>query len=239
MATTLNSLSDADRSDFLKRLSLFGLDASSVLQPDLVVQPKTTMSLSAASPNSFLRPHMLTTSNLDELKRWIGIPDQHFASGLLTSTLEAPPPISKALSAKLATPAVAPAATALTGSVTTAAIKSISSKDMDNLRTAATSYIWGQTTASASYKSVIEAAFKNFQVAVWPFYTITVSAGSVLEIGSGPHVLCAWKIIIQQGGQVRGVGTNLHVQCTILEKQQSIIRSPGPILQTQAVDFNN
>jgi hypothetical protein len=242
MATTLNSLSAADKADFLKRLAVFGLDGSSVLQPDLVVQPRTTLTLSSTSPNSFLRPHMLTTSNLDELKGWIGIPDQHFQKGLLASTMEAPPPISKALAGKFAAPIAtfaSPVAATRAGTATNVALQGVTSKDMDSLRTAAMSYIWGQSSVSASYKTVVEAAFKNFQVAVWPFYTITVSAGSVLEIGSGPHVLCAWKIIIQQGGQIRGVGTNLHVQCTILEKTQTIIRNPGLILSNLDVELPN
>ena len=47
---------------------------------------------------------------------------------------------------------------------------------------------------------------------------------------------CAWKIIIQEGGQVRGLNTNLHVQCTILQKEQIFIR-PGinKVLKTSAV----
>ena len=106
----------------------------------------------------------------------------------------------------------------------------LASKDLDNIRTAAVSFIWGNSTAASEFKSTIEATFQNIQVAVWPVLTITVSAGSVLEIGAGPHVLCAWKIIIQQGGQVRGVGTNLNVQCTILQKQLVVVRSPIGVL---------
>ena len=114
MATTLDSLSAADRADFLKRMAVFGLDGSSVLQPDLIIPPKTNMTLSSTSPNSFLRPHLLTTSNLDELKSWIGIPDQHFQKGLLPNVLEAPIAMRNMPAATLATPAslIAPATTA-------------------------------------------------------------------------------------------------------------------------------
>ena len=37
MATSIDSLSAADQADFQQRLTIFGLDTSAMLQPDLVV----------------------------------------------------------------------------------------------------------------------------------------------------------------------------------------------------------
>ena len=81
MATTFDSIPDAQRADFLKRLAIYGLGETSILQPDLVVPSKTTMTLSADT-RSFLRPHVLATTDLNELKNWIGVPDKRFKEGL-------------------------------------------------------------------------------------------------------------------------------------------------------------
>ncbi len=91
MATTIDSLSASDKQDFLGRLSKFGLDASAILQPDLVVPPKSKLTLSLGSANSFTHPHVLVTKDIDELKQWIGLPDSAFQRGTLKSP-PAPPP---------------------------------------------------------------------------------------------------------------------------------------------------
>lgn len=70
-----------------------------------------------------------------------------------------------------------------------------------------------------SIKPALDTLFGRYQIVVWPFLTITVAPGAVLQLGPGASVLCAWKIIIEEGGQVRGSGPSLTVQCTILQKK--------------------
>jgi hypothetical protein len=218
MATTFESIPADQRADFLKRLAIYGLEETSVLQPDLVVPSQTTMTLSSVA-NSFLTPHVLTTTDLDELKNWIGIPDKRFEGGLRSAFSKTHIPLPKKLS--VAAPGRGAKKTIELAEPTA---RAFSSADNDKIRLGAMSYLWGNSAHVADFKSIVEAAIGRFQVVVWPFFTITVNRGAVLEIGSGANVLCAWKIIIQEGGQVRGLDTNLHVQCTILQKQQLFIR---------------
>ena len=234
MATTFDSIPAAQREDFLKRLAIYGLGETSILQPDLVVPAKTTMTLSSAA-KSFLRPHVLTTTDLDELKNWIGIPDKRFKEGLHSAFSKTHIPLPK----KLSTPAAGHEAKKAADAANLPQ-RAFSSADYGNIRLAAMSYIWGNSAHVADFKPIVEEALGRFQVAVWPFLTITVHTGAVLEIGGGANVLCAWKIIIQEGGEVRGLDTNLQVQCTILQKEQSFLRPGGPTkVKTSAVAHKN
>ncbi len=95
-------------------------------------------------------------------------------------------------------------------------------------RQAAISYIWGNSADSATYKPVIQQIFPVIQIPIWLFLTITVSAGSVLQLGPGYNVLCAWKIIIQEGGTIAAEG-GLKVECTILQKTQPLIIPMKPL----------
>jgi hypothetical protein len=207
MTTTLDSIPVAEKADFLKRLMVYGLDETSVLQPDLVVPQRTTMVLST-SPGSFLQPHILSTNNLDELKKWIGIPDRRFEKSSLKSTFKVPAQIPKKIKTNVkAQPGErnAPA-------------ESFASEDFNAIREATLAYIWGNSSLASKFKPIVEEAFGKFQVAIWPLLTITVKRGAVLELGGGANVLCVWKIVIEEGGQVRSTGTNLHVQSTIVQK---------------------
>jgi hypothetical protein len=207
MTTTLDSLPADQRTDFLKRLAIYGLDETSILRPDLVIPSKTTLMLTAAT-NSFLRPHVLSTSDLDELKKWIGIPDQLSKQGPHEGS---------------STHIPVPKKVAVTSHAGASVSRPFASEDFNNIRAGAVAYLWGNSARASAFKPIVEEAFRNFQVVIWPFFTITVKTGAMLELGAGANVLCAWKIIIEEGGEIRGVDTNLHVQCTILQKQQWFI----------------
>jgi hypothetical protein len=220
MATTLESLSAADRADFEKRLSTYGQDETAVLMPDLVVPAKTTMLLSGSDAKSFARPRVLSTKDLDELKSWIGVSDTMYQSGKLDRSLIRLP---NTAAPKLMEAAVrAPSATVPNGGATVpngaAAPAALSEENLDNVRTAAAAYLFGDSQLTASYKATVEKFFPDFQINFWPFLTITVNAGSILTIGPGQNVLCAWKIIINNGGMVYAPYGNLKLESTILQK---------------------
>jgi hypothetical protein len=155
-------------------------------------------------PNSFARPHVLTTKDLDEAKKWIGIPDEFFQTGKLT-----PRPAPAPLRAMLQPTAV--------GTVAPAAPLKFTAAEHDVIREAAVSYIWGNSASVAKYKPIVEQQFVEFQFPIWVFLTITVSAGSTLLLGPGNNIICCWQITIEEGGTIVGVG-GLSVQCTILQK---------------------
>jgi hypothetical protein len=227
MPTTISSLSSADQSDFTKRLGLFGLDTSAITQPDLVVPSQSKLTLSTAGPSSFTHPHILVSKNLDDVKKWIGIPDTYFQKGTLPGRA-APPPLrlTAPVTAEAPAPRVAGLAAASTLAAGTAATAfKLASADLDTVRRGAISYIWGDSTQAASYKTIAEQHFGEFQISIWPFFTIFVSAGSTLQLGPGNNVLCAWKIVIQEGGAIVSTG-GLTVQCTILQKTIPLLLHP-------------
>jgi hypothetical protein len=225
MATTLESLSAADSAAFQNRLSVYGLNESAVLQSDLVVPAKTTMMLSASDAKSFLRPRLLSTSNLDELKAWVGIPDRLFGTTELNrTTITLPTSVPPAVPAELAARAtLAPAALeagspVLAATTAEAARVALPAEHLVNLRTAAMAYIYGDSQLVAGWKTAVEQFFPNFQINFWPFFTITVNPGSILTIGPGQNVLFAWKIIIFQGGLVYAPYGSLKVESVVLQK---------------------
>jgi hypothetical protein len=214
LPTTLDSLSAADSAEFEKRLSVYGLDASAVLQPDLVVPANTTMTLSASDPKSFMQPRLLNTTNLSELKTWIGIPDTLFQAGKLSrATIKLPTAVAPEIEAPVAERlAVAPVAGV---DVARAALPAA---ELANTRVAANAYLFGDSALVAGYKTAVEKLFPNFQIIFWPFLTITVNPGSILTIGPGQNVLFAWKIVIHEGGVVYAPHGNLKVDSVILQK---------------------
>jgi hypothetical protein len=189
--TTVESLSEVDRADLTKRLSVYNLDPTAVIQPDLVVPANSTLTLSASDPKSFVQPHILSTSNLDTLKTWIGVPDTLYAAGKLER-----------------------ARTVLPKPVVPGAAKADVS--VDDIRTAASAYLFGESTLVSSYKPIVESYFPNFQIPFWLFYTITVNG--VLFFGPGQNVLSAWKIVINPGGFIWAPFGNLKTNSTILQK---------------------
>jgi hypothetical protein len=225
MPTTINSLNSADQSDFIKRLGLFGLDTSAITQPDLVVPSQSKLTLSTSGPNSFTHPHVLVSKNLDDVKKWIGIPDTYFQKGTLRG-IAAPPALRLAApaTAEAASPRASFTASILAGEAATRASR-LTSTDLDTVRIGAISYIWGDSARASSYKAIAEQHFGEFQISIWPFFTIFVSAGSTLQLGPGHNVLCAWRITIQQGGIIASSG-GLTVQCTILQKTSPLLPHP-------------
>jgi hypothetical protein len=224
MATTIDTLSAADRADFQKRLTVYGLDPTAVLQPDLVVPANTTMTLSASDAKSFTRPHLLNTSSVDELKSWIGVPDTLYSAGHLDRTqIRLPTAAAPAAApvAAIATRAIEPEAmiaTAATSAANLSAVSALSAVQLSNVHTATSAYLFGDSSLVSGYKEQITKLFPSMQIIFWPFFTITVNAGSVLTIGAGQNVLFAWKIIIHNGGMVHAPYGNLKVEATNLQK---------------------
>lgn len=88
-------------------------------------------------------------------------------------------------------------------------------EELEEVRTAARSYIRGDQRMASAYKRHIEELFGVFEIAAWFYTTVIVESGATLEFGKGANVLSAWKVIIEDGGTIRSEG-NLTVDCTIL-----------------------
>lgn len=216
MATTIDSIPANQRTDFEARLKVYGVDSTAVIQPDLVVPPGSTMTLSASDPKSFVKPHVLTTSSLPQLKSWIGIPDNLFQAGKLDRTTIPLPRAAVPLSIPQREVVTAAAAQPIT---VIGAPPHLPAQQLDDIRTAASAYLFGDTAVlNSAWQTTVEKYFVNFQIIYWLFFTITVNAGSVLFIGPGQNVLSAWRIVIHQGGMVYAPYGNLKVTSTVLQK---------------------
>jgi len=216
MATVIETIPAEERADFEGRLKVYGVNSTAVIQPDLVVPPGSTMTLSASDPKSFVKPHVLTTSSLAQLKSWIGVADTLFHAGKFDRNMIALP--------RSAVPPSIPQRGIVAGAgarpITAIGIApTIPAQHLDDIRTAAAAYLFGDSQAlNPAYQAAIEKYFVNFQILYWLFFTITVNAGSVLFIGPGQNVLSAWRIVIHQGGMVYAPHGNLKVTSTILQK---------------------
>jgi hypothetical protein len=196
-------LNSADRADFESRLANYGLDTAAVLADDLVTIPSTITSLAMTAESRF-RPLVLKTTDFDEVNRWIGVPEAAF---------EGPSALRfEGMERRRGAPELPPADA--TGEYST---EDLTSEHLETIRSAARAYLRGDARAVREFKPWIERVFERVSIAVWPFFSITVKSGSVLEFGAGPHVLVAHSLTIEEGGIVRSYG-ELKVDATILQK---------------------
>jgi hypothetical protein len=216
MPVDLKDLPAADRGDFEKRLKKYNLDAGAIEIDTLDVPPSTKTLLSISTKErSFHKPQILVSNDIDQVKRWVGLPDKlmdqapqlrrpRVATGWL------PPGLAHKGAGAGARKAAAAALAAFDRG-------KLSSSQLDVLRGAAEAYVRGDSRLVASYRPILTQFIPRFEIPAWLFKVIRVRSGAVLEFGPGYHVLTAWKIIIEQGGTIRSRGS-LNVDCTILER---------------------
>jgi hypothetical protein len=232
-----NGLTAADREEFIRRLSKYGLNEQSVIQPELVVLPSTKIKLTwGGNISSFREPLVLRTRDLADVKRWVGIPDTFLERGGSGPRVSLPRTLPTRL---VPTPQPSPIATQPTGTTTAprplsavlrptrgSTAEALARPELSSLTTtqlaevplAARAYIFGNSKLVAKHKPVVEAVLGIIQIPIWPFFTIVVRANSVLEFGPGNHILTAGRLVLEPGAKVRSYG-NLNVDCTIIEKQ--------------------
>jgi hypothetical protein len=211
-------------SEFKRRLESFCTEDAAI--DDELVTPCRSVVMLSASPKdaSHLRPRMMQTGDLDELKRWIGLPDEAVKGRTLVDNdqrreLRHVCTCHEELTARV-------------GAETTpqfaAAVKALDSpsQKLDAIRAHARSYLYGDSTLVADAKAAVEAYFGTFMIPVWLFKKITVKSGSVLAFGPGSNVLLAAELEIEQGGQVVSYGTLTVNVATLRKTKATILRAP-------------
>jgi hypothetical protein len=161
------------------------------------------------------RPVLLKTSNFDQVKDWIGVPDRVFDDYDPEITIPRHVDLPELPQRELARPAAAPLSARFLD--TRARSVAFSSSNLATVRAVARGYLNGDSRRLKAYKPWIEEIFPVVTISVWPFLHITVKSGSVLELGPGPNVLLAYSLTIEEGGLVRSYG-DLNVDVTILRK---------------------
>jgi len=201
--------------EFAKLLEQYCLKPEDAEQEELVVPCRSLVMLSASPRHtSYRRPKLLQTADLDELKRWIGVPDAAVKSRCLLDREQ------RAALAEAERPALVQAAPEAQKATPVAA-------RLDALRAHAQAYLYGDSSLVSKAKPSIEKHIGLAVIGVWMFPKVKVSSGSVLFFGPGANVLVASEVEIEEGGQIVSMGP-LTVRVITLKKTVPVFKYPGP-----------
>ena len=162
-------MTDVDYADFETRLSQYGISLDEVRGTHLFFGGRTAATLSLSGSVGTAPTHVLRTSDLDELKRWIGFDDAQVESGEIELS-EA----SQALAnVQLGTGAA-------------------EGGDEFQLAQLARAYVFGNSATVSQHKDLLEERLGPFNVAVQAAETITIQPGQPYVVdGSTPVVIAA------------------------------------------------
>ncbi|HYR26866.1 MAG TPA: hypothetical protein VEU30_00285 [Thermoanaerobaculia bacterium] len=185
MGHGIEQLDGRQRQFFEEALSRYGMNVSDVYSDDLVVGggPRPTYWNGSPSDDCPFAPKILRTNNLDEAKRWLGIPDERFRRGDF--------------------PRVEALPTRPWWGAPKANFASLSQADQNEIVRAAKAYVWGDSKDVADYKTAIEEFLGPFRVNVYAAQNITVTPSQPWIINSSsPSVITVGTVTIEQGGQI-------------------------------------
>jgi hypothetical protein len=220
---------EADRADFAKRLSLYGLDPDAVLAQTFNTVASTVTRLHTGA-DSMLRPVILRTNNFNDVNRWIGVSDRVFDE--IEPFAEPPHPSKLKALRKGGAPLLERAAARSYEQRATAARTDIGrieaaqqpaagdvriSDDTEIARDVARAFLYGDARKLQGHAVWLSTKFPAVEVAIWPILNVVVKSGSILEFGPGPHVLVACSVTIEAGGKIRARG-NLKIDATMLQR---------------------
>lgn len=204
--------------EFAKLLEQYCLTPEDAEQEELVVPCRSVVTLSASPQHpSYRRPRLLQTTDLDVLKRWIGVPDAAVKGRCLLDREQ------RAALTELDRQAAGQAARETQKAGPTTAAR------MDALRAHAHAYLYGDSSLVAKVKPQIENHFGVAVVGAWLFPKVKVSSGSVLFFGKGANVLLASELEIEEGGRIISLGP-LTVRVITLKKTHPLIKQLSPAL---------
>lgn len=213
---------------FKFNLKKFSLTEQDVDNCDLIVSPRSSVLLSRSPKhNSQFRAKVLQTTDMDELKNWIGVSDDRVKSKTFISRRDQDH--VKELSDhckchKSETPAVR-------RNLLMSRIREDKepAAKSGSIRSYARSYLFGDSRLVAEAKPVLEDFYGVIDIGVWLFPNIKVSSGSVLSFGQGSNVLLANELEIEEGGRVVSYGS--------LTVNASTVRKTNPAITIQPIDL--
>lgn len=236
MSCERDNLPDEHREAFSKRLAVYGLTADSLHGGELRVTRDSMLTLSM-SGNTHVQPRILRTTDLDVVKRWVGVDDrvaQRYARPVCLPPLNERESTGRGYAGgdrakeRLARQkAVLEADTKAQTSeqeakLASRATRGVSRQHLEAVQQAARAYVRGYSKlVQPEYKQAVELVFGEFLIPVWAFNRIVVENGSVLQLGPGSNVLTAWEVEIQGSGTIRSKG-HLKVDCTNLRHSNVI-----------------
>jgi hypothetical protein len=129
------------------------------------------------------RPSRSSTGDLDEFKRWIGLPDTYIRSGKVRAQCcDAPIFYNQRLGDPRA---------------------ELSDAEIRALHLAAGSYLFGDSAACAKYRRAIELRMAPFEIAVYAVRRLILRPGATLTVTGLPAVVLAERIEIHPGSVLK------------------------------------
>jgi hypothetical protein len=181
-----------------ERVKQYGLAFEDVIDDGIVVPEGVRMRLPGrASDSAELK--RLTPKSLDDVKRWIGVPD-HLASKRCQGCV---------------LPSEIPAAESA------AQYRSLDPNVRRSMHALARHYVYGDSRSVSAYKPVIERVIDRASI-VGTFLRrdIDIHSGAVLEVGKQIKVLFARHIRIWRGGQLR-ISGDARIDCVSIQGNYS------------------
>lgn len=156
-------------------LADYGLDRSEANIDELVVPSNSVVRLSDR-----VQPHLRTSANVADLKRWVGLSDSFIDAH---PGLEMPEPPSRPWTA---------------GHATTLA--ELTSDQLKDVQLATESYLFGNSEIARGYKQAIETFYGPFEVELYLIPRIVIEPGGRLEVTGRPTALLSEQFTIHSGG---------------------------------------
>lgn len=183
------------------RLKNFNLSSTTIQLANLEVQANQTLVLDTKDPKYSKNLSFLEPKSIDDIKRWIGIPDQAFATVPVTSS-RSPVVIHRTIS---------PDSSIRSGIVIPSTAR-FHPDQVATLQIMARNYIFGHSsTVSVEQVPALNEWLKaqQIKIPIFVFNDIHVAAGAVLNVKS--KVLFANHITIDKGGLIKmGNQSSIH-----------------------------
>lgn len=242
MTIDWGKISSKDRSDYERRLKIYGLDTSSVQDALTIPTGKINLSFGPRA-ESARQPFVIKTNNFAEVKRMVGIDDR--IAEIVTPRITLPGPINirprntnrltnilgnMDRSTFLASPGIEKQE-ADADSIDDNILSQMDAAAVTDVRLAARAFVRGNSKLVASYAPLFSRIIGEVTIPVWPIFSVHVSKGSVLEFGKGVHALVAFEVVIEEGGLIRSHG-NLTVNCVRLRRPSGGLTIPNLGLTT-------
>lgn len=185
-------LCQSDRLHVEGILGKYGLQGDKHMRGGLTVPANSIVKLTRNTHDD--GTHLvLRTNDLDQFKKWVGVPDAIFDDNEVNYTL----PIPEAMKVNVKK---CPC--------------SMTNEEKTALYHAARCYIWGPSHKVKGYKEPIQKMFAPMEVVMHIYTTLDVRSVLMFEETDKSVVVLANTINFYPGGKIEARGTNLTVQAT-------------------------
>jgi hypothetical protein len=193
---------DDDLRALEQRIKHYGLSLDPKKLEDKVLSKDDKLELSA-SPEKGCKDgptHILETDDIDQVKRWIGVPDAIAEQRCCHRT------------------ATAPRGWLVQSKDERALARAVRRIEPDVVHRLAREYVFGDARRVVQYKPILEQFYGRFRIPLWIFRRIVVGPGAVLQFNtSNPVVLQAGTIEIASTGRIVS-RSSLNVDCITLQQ---------------------